>query len=256
MNYATVTEMPGNKATKENLAMLYTRYKWASQFVQGKDVLELGCGAGQGLGYLANYARRVVGGDIDRDIVKCAQDYYQGRVEISQLDAQNLAFEEDSFDLVILFEALYYLKEPERFLSECRRVLRKNGLVLLCSANKDWPGFNPSPFSFRYFSAPELADLFKKNNFKMELFGGFETSADSFKSKVVSQIRKRAVKFNLIPKTMKGKEKFKRIFYGKLLETPAEIKEGMTSYYQPRPISSASPNNQYKVIYAKAFKNN
>ena len=41
MGYLTVTEMPGNRATRENLEMLYSRYKWASQFVQGKDVLEM-----------------------------------------------------------------------------------------------------------------------------------------------------------------------------------------------------------------------
>ena len=60
MTYITVTEMPGNKATKENIEMLYTRYKWASQFIEGKDVLEVACGAGQGLGYLAKKAKKVV----------------------------------------------------------------------------------------------------------------------------------------------------------------------------------------------------
>jgi len=248
--------MPGNKATKENIDMLYTRYKWASQFIQGKDVLEVACGAGQGLGFLAKKAKRVVGGDVDSEIVGRAIDYYQKRVEILQFDAHQIPFKDNSFDVIILFEAIYYIKEPDKFLKECRRVLRKNGLVLLCTANKDWSGFNPSPFTFKYFSVPELTDLFKKYNFKVEIFGAFEVSENSFKSKIISQIRKIAVKFHLIPKTMKGKEKFKRLFYGKLLETPSEIKEGMTQYYQPIQISNETSNNQFKVLYATAFKNN
>lgn len=254
MGYLTVTEMPGNKATKENIEMLYTRYKWASQFVQGKDILEVACGAGQGLGYLAQKAKRVIGGDIDDDTVKCAQNYYKGKIEILKLDAHNLPFGENSFDVIILFEAIYYLKEPEKFLSECQRILRKNGIVLLCSINKDWPEFNPSPFSFKYFSVPELANLFGRYNFKVEIFGAFEFLSGSFLSKILSLIRKIAVRFHLIPKTMKGKAKLKRIFYGKLLETPSEIKEGMAEYYKPNPISLEAPNHQYKVLYLLAQK--
>lgn len=255
MGYITVTEMPGNKITKENLEMFYSRYKWASQFVQGKDVLEAACGAGQGLGYFAKKAKRVVGGDIDQDIVNCAQNYYKNRVEILQFDAHKLPFKSNSFDVITLFEAIYYLKNPEKFLTECHRVLRKKGLVLFCSANKNRPGFNSSPFSFKYFSAPELTDLFKKHNFSAEIFGGFSVSPDSFRSKIISLVRKAAVKFHLIPKTMKGKEKFKRIFFGKLLELPPEVEEGMAEYYQPISISGSVPNSQYKVLYLLAQKN-
>jgi len=59
IDYTTVTEMPGLKASREQLAMLYTRYAFAAKFCDGKDVLEVGCGAGQGLGYLATKARKV-----------------------------------------------------------------------------------------------------------------------------------------------------------------------------------------------------
>lgn len=253
-NYTTVTELPGNKATKENLEMFYSRYKWASQFVQGKDVLEVACGAGQGLGYLAKTAKRVVGGDIDENILKFAQEHYKGRsgVEVQMLDAHNLPFEDNSFDVVILFEAIYYLKEPDKFLEDCRRVLKKEGILLLCSANKDWAGFNPSPFALRYFSVPELVNLLKYHNFRVEIFGGFPVSVDSIKDKIISLIRKVAVKFHLIPKTMKGKEKLKRIFFGKLLTLPFEIEEGMAEYFPPTIISQNSPNYQCKVLYALA----
>lgn len=250
--YTTVTEMPGDKVSKENLAMLYSRYRWALQFVEGKDVLEVACGAGQGLGYLQEKAKRVVGGDIDKDIVKCAQNYYQKRVDILQFDAHNFPFEDNSFDVVILFEAIYYLSQPEKFLSECRRVLRKGGVVLFCSANKDRPGFNPSPFSVKYFSSPELFQLFSEQGFNVEFFGAFPVSTETAKGKAVFFLRKMAVSLNLMPKTMKGKEKFKRIFYGELTPIPPEVKEGMAEYYQPLSISANSSNSQYKVLFAVA----
>jgi 2-polyprenyl-3-methyl-5-hydroxy-6-metoxy-1,4-benzoquinol methylase len=65
-DYCTVTELPGSNATKEQLARLYHRYHFAAGFCEGKDVLEVACGAGQGLGYLARKAKSVVGGDYGR----------------------------------------------------------------------------------------------------------------------------------------------------------------------------------------------
>ena len=75
-DYTTVTETPGVKASKEQLERLFQRYNFALQFCQDKDVLAVACGAGQGLGYLARVAKRVVGGDIDENNLKFTQELY------------------------------------------------------------------------------------------------------------------------------------------------------------------------------------
>jgi len=51
---------------------------------------------------------------------------------------------------------------------------------------------------------------------------------------------------------MKGKEFFKRIFFGKLIPLPPEIKDGMSEYSPPVSIPHDAPNSEYKVIYAVA----
>jgi FlaA1/EpsC-like NDP-sugar epimerase len=40
--------------------------------------------------------------------------------------------------VVILHQAIYYLAQPDRFLDECHRVLRKKGNLLICTNNKEW----------------------------------------------------------------------------------------------------------------------
>jgi len=249
MEYTTVTEIPSNKASKENIAMLYARYNWASQFIQDKDVLEVACGAGIGLGYLAKKAKTIIGCDYDANLVKIAKDYYKGRVNILQCDAQNLPFEDKSFDVVILFEAIYYIPSAQKFFDECKRVLRKNGILLICMANKDCEGFNPSPFSIKYFSVPELYNLLNRNNFETEIFGNFPASNFSFIDKCKLFARKRAVSLNLIPKTMKGKEKLKRIFYGKLADIPNEITDIHIENPSFELLEEISPDFGHKVIY-------
>ena len=62
-NYYEITETPGLKATQEQIARIYHRYHFARQFAKGKDVLEVACRSGIGLGYIAKVANKLVGGD-------------------------------------------------------------------------------------------------------------------------------------------------------------------------------------------------
>lgn len=170
-----------------------------------------------------------------------------------QLDALNLPFEDKSFDVVILYEGIYYLEHPEKFIKEARRVLRDNGFLIICTANKDWSGFNPSPYSYKYFSAPELFLLLKEKGFEVKMFADRPVS-DSFKDKIISAIKQVAVTLHLLPKTMEGKEKLKRLFFGKLNPLPPEIADGMADYTPPVPISHNTPNSHFKVLFAVAYK--
>ena len=253
-DYSIVTELPGFKGSEEQLTRLYQRYRFARDFCKDKKVLEVACGGGMGLGYLAKVAKKVVGGDIDKDILKHPLERYEGKnkIKIEEFDAQNLPFEDKSFDVVILYEAIYYLPEPEKFVSEAHRVLRDDGMLLICTANKDWADFNPSPYSRKYFSAQELYSLLKRKFTKVKVLGAFPVSEGGIKNKIVSLIKRTAVTLHLIPKTMKGKEIFKRIFFGKLLTLPSEIEDGQVEYSPPVAISSNQPNYQYKILFFEA----
>lgn len=256
-DFSTVTEVTGYNVTQEQIERMYTRYRFASEFCEGKEVLEVACGSGQGLGYVAKKAKKVFGGDIDENNLKFVREQYKNRhnIELKVLDAHQLPFEDSSFDVVILFEAIYYLIYPEKFISEAYRVLRKNGILLICTANKDWPGFNPSPYSYKYFSAPELFSLLKTDGFiNIELYGDCPAEDKTIKDKITSYLKRMAVTLHLIPKTMKGKEFLKRIFLGRLVPLPPEICDGMVAYSPPVTIPYDSPNYEYKVLYAVGYK--
>ena len=144
------------------------------------------------------------------------------------------------------------MAKPEKFFQDARRVLQDGEILLIATVNKDWSEFNPSPFSTRYFSGPELGKLLQDNGFKVEFYGAFSALPKGVKEKTIATTRKIAVALHLIPKTMKGKEFLKRIFWGKLIPLPQEIIDGMTEYTPPLPISYDTPNFEYKVIYAVA----
>ena len=245
-----MTELPGHEGTGEQLSMMHTRYRLAAQLAKDKDVLELGCGPGLGLGHLAKSARRVVGGDFDQSLVDQANQYYQGRVEVCRLDAQELPYEDASFDVILLLEAIYYLPEPEEFVAEAQRVLRKDGMVFICSANRERPDFNASPFTYRYFAASELYALLTDAGFDVETFGGYPVGERSLKGRIVGLVRDVAVKLHLVPRTMKWKIRIKRLLFGKLTPIPAELEVDDAQCEELIPIQSFREVRDYKVIYA------
>ena len=252
-DFSTVTELPGVGAHRQQRVALRTRYSFARQFASDKDVLEVACGAGLGLGYLARAARRVVGGDIDESNLRIARQTYSGRPDIAviKLDAQDLPFEDNEFDVVLLYEAIYYLDDPERFFAEARRVLRPGGVVLVVSVNCEWSGFNPSPFSVRYLSASELAEAMRTAGFEPDIKFCFPDKPKSFLSSAVSRIRRTALKMRLIPRTMRGKELLKRVFYGRVNPLERELPDAGES---PAPLHEVATTNGpvagFLVIYA------
>lgn len=250
-DYSTITELPGSQITKLQLQRAYSRYRFAADMSEGKDVLEVACGGGQGLGLLATKARHVVGGDCDAVNLMHARETYAGdaRVEVVELDAHNLQFADDSFDVILLYEALYYLKSPETFLNECRRVLRSNGIVVICTANKDWPDFNPSPFSHRYYSVPEMNILLARHGFAASFYGAFPDITDTTAAKVRSAIKRIAVCCHLMPKTMKGKVLLKKLFMGNMVTLPRILCDGVVEYEVPQPI----PANVVDTIHTSLF---
>lgn len=252
-DFSSVSEHPGIAVTREAMAMLRTRYTFAARLCKDQTVLEVACGAGLGLSLLAKSARAVVGGDYSQSMLHRARKHYGDRIPLLRLDAHSLPFAPASFDAVILYESIYYLADPERFFRESRRVLRPGGTLLLCSANPEWSGFSPSGMSKRYYSADELSRMLRANRFDPRLYGAFPAVASTPLQKLVALLRLVAVHCRLIPKTMKGKEKWKRFFYGRLITVGNEIEEEAAAEPQHlHPLSATEKPSGYKVLYAVA----
>lgn len=250
VDFSTVTETAGNQASSEQLRMIHTRYRLAYDLCDGRDVLEVACGPGRALGFLSTRAKSVTGGDYTRALVEAANRHYLGRVPVMELDAQELPFSEGSFDMVILFEAIYYLPEAPRFVKEAWRVLRAGGILLLCTVNSEWKDFNPSPFSVRYYEADALRRLLSGAGFEVEMRGGFLTRPSSILGHAASALKRAAVGAGLMPKTMAGKAALKRLFFGPLKPLGFEI--DTTVPVEPLIPIGAGRIEDYKVLYAIA----
>lgn len=254
IDYSQVTEIAGDEVSREQVDRLCRRYYWAGGYCRDKDILEVACGTGQGLGYLAGMARSIRAGDISPVLVGRARQHYGERVDIAEMDALALPFAEASLDVVILFEAIYYLPDAARFAREAHRVLRQGGCLLIATANPDLYDFNPSPHSVRYFGVAALGELLEPAGFQCEFCGDTPVDELSMRQRVLRPVKRMAVRMNLIPATMAAKKVLKRLIFGELVPMPAEIDAGTAPAVPCTRLMAGVPDRRHKVLFCAARK--
>jgi SAM-dependent methyltransferase len=128
----------------------------------GREVLEAGCGEGYGADLIAGIARRVVAVDYDEAAVVHVRSRY-ARVQVMQANLAQLPLPDASVDVVVNFQVIEHLWDQAQFVSECARVLRPSGLLMVSTPNRITfsPGRDTpiNPFHTRELNACELTQL-------------------------------------------------------------------------------------------------
>jgi SAM-dependent methyltransferase len=107
--------------------------------IQSADiVLDVGCGAGQGIKLTAEKASdgRVMGVDLSETMVRVAtrrnvRAVKAGKVVFVQGNITALPFEDQQFDKIMSIHTLYFWSESSQALSELYRILKPHGRVVI-----------------------------------------------------------------------------------------------------------------------------
>ena len=113
--------------------------KLGFSFRGDESVLDCGCGDGGVARLLRERAREVVGIDVEPS----SNWNEEPGLSFQVANAEQLPFEDSSFDVVHSKDSLHHMQSPERALAEYRRVLRRGGTALIIEANRYNPLFYP-----------------------------------------------------------------------------------------------------------------
>ena len=118
-------------------------YKLIRPVVKAKTVLELATGTGLIAKNIVNAAAHIEATDASAEMIaEAKRDNQSAKLHFSVQDMFRLPYANQSFDVVIVSNALHIVPQPEKALAEIKRVLKEDGVLIA-------PTFTHAGNSFR-----------------------------------------------------------------------------------------------------------
>jgi 2-polyprenyl-3-methyl-5-hydroxy-6-metoxy-1,4-benzoquinol methylase len=162
---------------------LFEAYAWdewfgsilTAQAMDGKRILELGCGPGHLSNWLQKKGHEVIAADLSEVAIGIAKSRYPD-IPFLVLDAQDTGFQGSCFQLVLGIETIEHLPYPSKHLQEVYRILDRDGTYILKTPNK-WLDWFFCRILLRRDTSKEHVSLFTHGALKKALVAhGFEPS--------------------------------------------------------------------------------
>ncbi|MDR2939435.1 MAG: class I SAM-dependent methyltransferase [Clostridiales bacterium] len=127
--YAKLYDFEINRFSGKSYKQMYRMM--ANSLSPDMEVLEVATGTGLIAINIASYVRRVEAVDFSPKMIEAAnKKKFPGNVSFSVGDATALSYNDNSFDAVIISNALHIMPTPVEALSNIRRVLKPGGLLI------------------------------------------------------------------------------------------------------------------------------
>jgi len=106
-------------------------YELIRPIVRHKTVLELATGTGLIAKHIVNAAAHIEATDASAEMIaEAKRDNHSTKLHFSVQDMFRLPYAEESFDVVIVSNALHIVPQPEKALAEIHRVLKDDGVLI------------------------------------------------------------------------------------------------------------------------------
>jgi ubiquinone/menaquinone biosynthesis C-methylase UbiE len=144
-HHSSVVQSHARRTAQNSAAFLLPYIK------SNHTILDIGCGPGS---ITVDFAAlvpdgKVIGGDAVSDVLQqattLAESRKQTNISFETIDANNLPYSDDSFDIVFCHQLLQHVKDPIGVLKEMRRVAKPGGIVAARDADYRTFAWYPEP---------------------------------------------------------------------------------------------------------------
>ncbi|MDD5560557.1 MAG: class I SAM-dependent methyltransferase [Candidatus Omnitrophica bacterium] len=164
------------KETPLMIARHFCAYKFAKDFVSGKEVLDIGCGEGYGAAFLADSAKEVLGIDYDKAVIDYAVNkYHKENLKFAVMDVGNLDSLKLKFQVICSFQNIEHIRNTHKLLADVSKLLKAGGVFICSTCNiKDASPGSVTPFNkfhVKEYLAGEFKELLEGHFKKIEILG-------------------------------------------------------------------------------------
>ena len=148
-------------------------------FPSDARILDIGCGLGREAFALSDLGFNVIGIDISKEVIlqvkKLSADKGY-KIPFYEYDGEHLDFSADSFDVVLIWSQtlglIYGNERKQMFLGECKRVLKKDGLLSFSTHDynylkENYPNCLVDQKFYPYANAEIYWEAFEEDDLKM-----------------------------------------------------------------------------------------
>ncbi len=102
-------------------------------------ILDVGCASGRMVNEISKILphAQLSGIDVYKKAIIFGKKKYP-HIQFKVADAHKLPFRNNSFDLVLSYETIEHVQNPEKVLLEMKRVVKKNGFVIVAMDSGNW----------------------------------------------------------------------------------------------------------------------
>ena len=146
--------------TSENpiFQRLIVAYNKAKELISG-NVLEIGCGEGYGIDYLAPNCTHITAVDKFHDTINTMKSKASyTNTTFHQMEVPILDFEDNTFDFVVSFQVIEHVEDDTTFAKEVARVLKPNGKFIVSTPNIEM-SLTRNPWHVREYTVSEFTNL-------------------------------------------------------------------------------------------------
>ena len=120
-----------NRFMRKDRAAYEEIYELIRPIVRHKTVLELATGTGLIAKHIVNAAAHIEATDASPEMItEAKRDNRSAKLHFSVQDMFRLPYADQSFDVVIVSNALHIVPQPEKALQEIKRVLKDDGVLI------------------------------------------------------------------------------------------------------------------------------
>jgi len=147
----------------------------AVEVQNGQIVIDVACGTGDLIAAVKQKADiQAYGIDIAEQMIEIAKEKHQS-ISFSVAPAYPLEFDDSSVDTIMVSAAFHHFEQPQRFVTECLRVLRPGGKAYIGEFNIPAAARHIMNFLIKFvktgdvkiYSDSELASFFSKAGFEI-----------------------------------------------------------------------------------------